>query len=72
MRSPSKGSPHSPAPHAKLRNTLDNINDARFQAVFETIRQMLATPVADKKAIGFHARLEARTRPTKPSNLKRK
>jgi len=46
--------------------------DARFQAVFETIRQMLATPVPDKKAIGFQARLEVRTRSTEPSNLKRK
>jgi hypothetical protein len=36
------------------------------------IRQMLATPVPDKKAIGFHAGLEGRTRHTKPNNPKRK
>ena len=61
--------------HEELRRKIDAMekrHDARLQAVFETIRQTLATPVPDKKAIGFHARIEARTRPTKPSNLKRK
>jgi hypothetical protein len=32
--------------------------DARFQAVFATIRQMLETPLPAKKPMGFHAKLE--------------
>ncbi len=61
--------------HEELRRKIDALKkryDARFRAVFETIRQMLATPVADRKAIGFHARLETRTRPAKQGNPKRK
>jgi hypothetical protein len=46
--------------------------DARFQAVFETIRQMLATPVPAKKPIGLQARLAAQTKPGKPGKRKRK
>ena len=45
----------------ELRRKIDAMEkryDARFQAVFATIRQMLETPVPAKKAIGFHARLE--------------
>jgi hypothetical protein len=39
--------------------------DARFQAVFEALRQMLETPIAARKAIGFHARFEYPSKSTK-------
>jgi hypothetical protein len=45
--------------HEDLRRKMDAMEkryDARFQAVFDTIRQMLETPVPMKKAIGFQAR----------------
>jgi hypothetical protein len=47
--------------HEELRRKIDAMEkryDARFQTVFETIRQMLETPIPAKKPIGFHARLE--------------
>ena len=47
------------ATHEELRRKIDVMEkryDARFQAVFETIRQMLETPIPGKKPIGFHAR----------------
>jgi hypothetical protein len=47
------------ATHEELRRKVDAMEkryDARFQAVFAAIRQMLETPVPAKKAIGFHAR----------------
>src|SRR6476646_440055 len=43
---------------ARKIEALEKKYDARFQAVFETIRQMLETPIPAKKPIGFHARLE--------------
>src|SRR5260370_41479651 len=49
------------ATHEELRRKIDAMEkryDARFQAVFAAIRQMLKTPVPAKKPIGFHARLE--------------
>ena len=49
------------ATHEELRRKIDAMEkryDARFQAVFTTIRQMLETPVPAKKPIGFHAKLE--------------
>ena len=49
------------ATHEELRRKIDAMEkqyDARFQAVFATIRQMLETPVPAKKSIGFHAKLE--------------
>lgn len=49
------------ATHEELRRKIDAMEkkyDARFQAVFDTIRQMLATPLPAKKPIGFHARLQ--------------
>ena len=49
------------ATHEELRRKIDAMEkryDARFQAVFATIRQKLETPVPAKKPIGFHARLE--------------
>src|SRR5271165_535111 len=45
--------------HEDLRRKIDAMEkryDARFQAVFDTIRQMLETPVPMKKAIGFHTK----------------
>ena len=47
------------ATHEELRRKIDVMEkryDARFQAVFETIRQMLETPIPARKSIGFHAR----------------
>jgi hypothetical protein len=49
------------ATHEELRRKIDAMEkryDARFQVVFATIRHMLETPVAAKKPIGFHAKLE--------------
>src|SRR5712692_5369373 len=54
--------------HEELRRKIDAMEkryDARFQAVFDTIRQMLQTPVPMKKAIGFHARLAPATKPSR-------
>jgi aspartate oxidase len=47
--------------HEELRRKIDAMEkryDARFQAVFEAIRQMLETPIPAKKPIGFHAKFE--------------
>jgi hypothetical protein len=58
------------ATHEELRRKIDAMEkryDARFQAVFETIRQMLETPIPSKKPIGFHARLEFPTKALKPT-----
>jgi hypothetical protein len=49
------------ATHEELRRKIDAMEkryDARFQAVFATIRHMLETPVPAKKPIGFHTKLE--------------
>jgi phage regulator Rha-like protein len=47
--------------HEELRRKIDAMEkryDARFQAVFEAIRQMLETPIPARKPIGFHARFD--------------
>jgi phage regulator Rha-like protein len=57
------------ATHEELRRKIDAMEkryDARFRAVFETIRQMLATPLPVKKPIGFHAKLERTAKSAKP------
>jgi hypothetical protein len=57
------------ATHEELRRKIDAMEkryDARFQAVFETIRRMLETPIPAKKAIGFHTRLELPTKSPQP------
>ena len=59
------------ASHEDLRRKIEEMDkryDARFQAIFATIKQMLGTPVPPKRQIGFHARVEPprRTR-QKPS-----
>ena len=62
------------ATHEELRRKIDAMEkryDARFQAVFETIRQMLATPVPAKKPIGFHARLKRSAKSAKLKEHKR-
>jgi hypothetical protein len=44
--------------HEELRRKIEEMErkyDARFQAVFATIKQMLKTPNPVKRAIGFHA-----------------
>ncbi len=46
------------ATHEELRRKIEEMerkHDAKFQAVFATIKQMLETPVPPKRAIGFHA-----------------
>ena len=58
------------ATHEELRRKIDAMEkryDARFQAVFETIRQMLETPIPAKKQIGFHARFEFSSKSAKPA-----
>lgn len=58
--------------HEELRRKIDAMEkryDARFQAVFETIRQMLETPIPAKKPIGFHTRLEFPAKSTKPAKV---
>src|SRR5271168_2759980 len=56
--------------HEELRRKIDAMEkryDTRFQAVFDTIRRMLETPIPAKKPIGFHARLELPTNSAKPA-----
>jgi ORF6N domain len=61
--------------HQELRrkiNEMEKRYDARFQAVFATLRQMLETPIPPKKQIGFHAGGEDKHRasPTRKPNHK--
>ena len=61
--------------HEDLRRKIDAMEkryDARFQAVFEAIRQMLETPIPPKKAIGFHAKSAASSKQARPSSASRK
>lgn len=61
--------------HEDLRRKIDAMEkryDARFQAVFDTIRQMLETPVPMEKAIGFHANLLPPAKPDRANTAKRK
>jgi hypothetical protein len=56
--------------HEELRRKIDAMEkryDARFQTVFEAIRQMLETPIPAKKPIGFHARVEFPPNSAKPA-----
>lgn len=46
--------------------------DARFHAIFATIRQMLETPLPRRRSIGFHARLERPAKSITANNNKRK
>ena len=58
--------------HEELRRKIDAMEkryDARFQAVFEAIRQMLETPIPAKKAIGFHARFQFSAKSPKSTKL---
>ena len=51
------------ATHEDLRRKIGEMEkryDAKFHAVFATLRQMLETPVPPKRQIGFHSRTEAR------------
>jgi hypothetical protein len=46
------------ATHEDLRRKIDQMEkryDAKFHAVFATLRHMLATPIPGKRQIGFHA-----------------
>ena len=50
------------ATHEDVRRKIDEMEkryDAKFHAVFATLRQMLETPVPPKRQIGFHVRTEA-------------
>ena len=52
--------------HEELRRKIDAMEkryDTRFQMVFDTIRQMLQTPIPTKKAIGFHAKQDRVRKP---------
>ena len=45
------------ATHEELRRKIEAMErkyDARFQAVFATIKQMLETPIPPRRTIGFH------------------
>jgi hypothetical protein len=45
------------ATHEELRRKIEKMErkyDARFQAVFTTIKRMLETPIPPRRAIGFH------------------
>jgi hypothetical protein len=47
------------ATHEDLRRKIDEMEksyDAKFHAVFATLRQMLETPIPPRRQIGFHAR----------------
>jgi hypothetical protein len=47
------------ATHEDLRRKISEMEkryDAKFHAVFATLRQMLETPIPSQRQIGFHAR----------------
>jgi hypothetical protein len=51
------------ATHEDLRRKIEQMEkryDAKFSAVFATLRQMLEVPIPRKKEIGFHASLRMR------------
>jgi hypothetical protein len=54
-------------PWRRKMDAMEKRYDARFQAVFETIRQMLETAIPAKKLIRFHPRLEFRAKSAKPA-----
>ena len=63
------------ATHEELRRKVDAMEkryDARFQAVFAAIRQMLETPLPTQRPIGFHARLELSAKSARNHQNKRK
>jgi hypothetical protein len=52
------------ATHEDLRRKITEMErryDAKFHAVFATLRQMLETPISAKRQIGFHSSATART-----------
>ena len=54
------------ATHEALRRKIEAMEkryDARFQAIFATIKQMLQTPIPAKRTIGFHSGTSAGKRP---------
>lgn len=54
------------ATHEELRRKIEEMErkyDARFQAVFATIKQMLETPIPPKRTIGFHSAQEPKRHP---------
>ena len=51
---------------------LESARDARFQAVFETIRQRVKTPIRPKKTVGFHGKIELPAKSLNPPRNKRK
>ena len=60
------------ATHEDLRRKIDEMEkryDAKFHAVFATLRQVLETPVPPRRQIGFHARTEALRRVGGKRNL---
>lgn len=61
--------------HEELRRKIETMEknyDARFHAIFATIKQMLETPLPAKNEIGFHAKLPRRASSVKQPTLARK
>jgi len=59
------------ATHDELRRKIEEMErkyDARFQAVFATIKQMLEMPIPTKRQIGFHAATELARSPRRKAN----
>ena len=59
------------ATHDELRRKIEEMErkyDARFQAVFATIKQMLEMPIPSKRQIGFHAATELARSPRRKAN----
>jgi len=53
------------ATHEEVRRKIEVMErkyDAKFQAVFATIKQMLETPIPAKRAIGLHAASDLKRR----------
>ena len=58
--------------HEELRRKLTqwkSVTMRDFRPFFETIRQMLETPIPAKKPIGFHVRLEFPRKSAKPAKI---
>jgi hypothetical protein len=58
------------ATHEDLRRKIEQMEkryDAKFSAVFATLKQILEVPVPGKKEIGFHARPGAQKYSHEPS-----
>lgn len=60
------------ATHEDLRRKIDEMErryDAKFHAVFATLRQMPETPIPPKQQIGFHASSQSFRGPSRKGKL---